>query len=191
ASFDAAARDLTMRAAETAGIRGAHLVEEPQAAFYAYLAATRGAWRQQVRTGEVILVCDVGGGTTDLSLVAVSEEAGALVLERKAVGDHILLGGDNMDLTLAHALRARLAEKGTALDEWQLRGLVHGCREAKEKLLTGDGKVKEPVVVLGRSKKVIGGTLRTDVERRDVEATLVDGFFPVVGADETPRTGRR
>ena len=191
ASFDAAARDLTMRAAEAAGLRGAHLVEEPQAAFYAYLAATRGAWREQVRTGEVILVCDVGGGTTDLSLVAVGEESGALVLERKAVGDHILLGGDNMDLTLAHALRVRLAEKGTSLDEWQLRGLVHACRDAKEKLLTGDGKAKEPVVVLGRSKKVIGGTLRTDVERRDVEATLVDGFFPVVGPDDTPRTMRR
>jgi molecular chaperone DnaK (HSP70) len=191
ASFDAAARDLTMRAADAAGLRGAHLVEEPQAAFYAYLAATRGAWREQVRTGEVILVCDVGGGTTDLSLVAVGEEAGALVLERKAVGDHILLGGDNMDLTLAHVLRARLAEKGTTLDEWQLRGLVHGCRDAKEKLLTGEGRAKEPVVVLGRSKKVIGGTLRTDVERHDVEATLVDGFFPVVGPDETPRTTRR
>ena len=103
ASFDAAARELTMRAADAAGLRGAHLVEEPQAAFYAYLAATRGAWREQVRTGEVILVCDVGGGTTDFSLVAVGEEAGALVLERKAVGDHILLGGDNMDLALAHA----------------------------------------------------------------------------------------
>ena len=191
ASFDAAARDLTMRAAEAAGLGGAHLVEEPQAAFYAYLAATRGAWRAQVRTGEVILVCDVGGGTTDLSLVAVGEEAGALVLERKAVGDHILLGGDNMDLTLAHAVRARLAEKGTTLDDWQLRGLVHACRDAKEKLLGGDGKAREPVVVLGRSKKVIGGTLRTDVERGDVEATLVDGFFPVVGADEAPRAARR
>jgi hypothetical protein len=191
ASFDAAARDLTMRAADAAGLRSAHLVEEPQAAFYAYLAATRGAWREQVRTGEVILVCDVGGGTTDLSLVAIGEEAGALVLERKAVGDHILLGGDNMDLTLAHALRTRLAEKGTTLDEWQLRGLVHGSRDAKENLLTGDGRAKEPVVVLGRSKKVIGGTPRTDVERHDVEATLVDGFFPVVGPDETPRTTRR
>ena len=191
ASFDAAARDLTMRAAEAAGLGGAHLVEEPQAAFYAYLAATRGAWREQVRTGEVILVCDVGGGTTDLSLVAVGEEAGGLLLERKAVGDHILLGGDNMDLTLAHAVRARLAEQGTTLDDWQLRGLVHACRDVKEKLLGGDGKAKEPVVVLGRSKKVIGGTLRTDVERSQVEATLVDGFFPAVAADEAPRAARR
>jgi molecular chaperone DnaK (HSP70) len=191
ASFDAAARDLTMHAAAAAGLGGAHLVEEPQAAFYAYLAATRGTWREQVKTGDVILVCDVGGGTTDLSLVAVGEENGVLVLERKAVGDHILLGGDNMDLTLAHAVRTRLAEKGTTLDDWQLRGLVHGCRDAKEKLLTGDGKAKEPVVVLGRSKKVIGGTLRTDVERTEVEASLVDGFFPAVGADEKPRAARR
>ncbi len=192
ASFDAAARELTARAAEAAGLANLHLIEEPQAAFYAWLSATRGGWRQEVRVGDVILVCDVGGGTTDLSLVAVGEEQGDLVLERKAVGDHILLGGDNMDLALAHAVRTRLASEKTTLDDWQLRGLVHACRDAKEKLLAdGARREREPVVVLGRSRRVVGGAVRTEVARADVEAALVDGFFPAVGPDEAPRATRR
>lgn len=191
ASFDAAARDLTVRAAERAGLGGARLIEEPQAAFYAWLADTGGAWRQMVQVGDVVLVCDVGGGTTDLTLVAVGEESGSLVLERKAVGDHILLGGDNMDLALAHAVRARLAEGGTTLDEWQLRGLVHACRDAKEKLLAAGGPAQAPVVVLGRSRKVVGGAVRTQVTRDEVDAALVDGFFPEVARDDRPRTARR
>jgi molecular chaperone DnaK (HSP70) len=191
ASFDAVARELTERAAERAGLGGAHLIEEPQAAFYAWLASTRGAWRRQVRVGDVILVCDVGGGTTDLTLVVVSEERGELVLERKAVGDHILLGGDNMDLALAHAVRGRLAGEGTSLDDWQFRGLAHGVREAKERLLAADGREREPVVVLGRSRRVVGGAVRTDVVRADVESVVVDGFFPVVPADARPTTARR
>jgi molecular chaperone DnaK (HSP70) len=191
ASFDAAARELTVRAAKQAGLGSVHLIEEPQAAFYAWLASTRGGWRREVRVGDVILVCDVGGGTTDLTLVAVGEDGGSLVLERKAVGDHILLGGDNMDLTLAHVVRERLAAQGTTLDEWQLRGLVHGCREAKERLLAGGEREKEPVVVLGRSRKVIGGAVRTDVSRAEVEAALVDGFFPKVGPEARPHVARR
>ena len=191
ASFDAAARELTVRAAKQAGLPNVHLVEEPQAAFYAWLAATRGGWRKELRVGDVILVCDVGGGTTDLTLVAVGEENGALVLERKAVGDHILLGGDNMDLALAHVVRERLTGAGTSLDEWQLRGLVHGCRAAKEKLLADGAADTEPVVVLGRSRKVIGGTLRTDVTRAEVEAALIDGFLPQVEADARPHVARR
>jgi molecular chaperone DnaK (HSP70) len=191
ASFDAAARELTVAAAEAAGLPEARLLEEPQAVFYAWIAATRGGWRREVGVGDVILVCDVGGGTTDLSLVAVGEEKGELVLERKAVGDHILLGGDNMDLTLAHAVRARLAAQGTTLDEWQLRGLAHGCRDAKEKLLADGARAKEPVVVLGRSRRVVGGAVRMEIARDEVEATLVDGFFPVVDAGARPQGGRR
>jgi len=191
ASFDAAARELTAKAAATAGLREVRLVEEPQAAFYAWLASTGGGWREAVQVGDVILVCDVGGGTTDLTLVAVGEEHGALVLERQAVGDHILLGGDNMDLALAHGVAARLGRAGTKVDEWQLRGLVHGCREAKETLLAGDAPAKTPVVVLGRSRKVVGGAVRTDVERDEVERTLVDGFFPVVDAAAEPASDRR
>jgi molecular chaperone DnaK (HSP70) len=191
ASFDPAARELTARAAEQAGLGGARLIEEPQAAFYAWLADTGAGWREMVHVGDVILVCDVGGGTTDLTLVAVGEEAGSLVLERKAVGDHILLGGDNMDLTLAHAVRARLAASGTGLDEWQLRGLVHACRDAKEILLAAGAPAQAPLVVLGRSRKVVGGAVRTQVTRDEVEAALVDGFFPAVAPDVHPRTARR
>jgi molecular chaperone DnaK (HSP70) len=191
ASFDAAARELTVGAAKQAGLSTVHLIEEPQAAFYAWLATTRGGWRADVRVGDVVLVCDVGGGTTDLTLVAVGEDQGSLVLERKAVGDHILLGGDNMDLALAHVVRERLAAQGTQLDEWQFRGLVHGCRAAKEKLLGDGAGEKEPIVVLGRSRKVIGGSLRTDVTRADVESVLVDGFLPKVGPDAKPHTARR
>ena len=191
ASFDAAARDLTVRAAEHAGLAGARLIEEPQAAFYAWLADTAGGWREMVGVGDVVLVCDIGGGTTDLTLVAVGEEHGSLVLERRAVGDHILLGGDNMDLTMAHAVRARLAEGGTTLDDWQFRGLVHASRDAKETLLAAAAPAEAPVVVLGRSRKVIGGAVRTQIARDEVEATLVDGFFPAVGRDEKPRTARR
>jgi molecular chaperone DnaK (HSP70) len=191
ASFDAAARDLTVRAAEHAGLSEVRLIEEPQAAFYAWLTDSGSAWRNAVRVGDVVLVCDVGGGTTDLTLVAVGEESGSLVLERRAVGDHILLGGDNMDLTLAHAVRARLAEGGTTLDEWQLRGLVHACRDAKQALLTSGAPEQAPVVVLGRSRKVIGGAVRTQVSRAEVEAALVDGFFPTAARDERPRAARR
>ena len=191
ASFDAAAGDLTARAAERAGLAGARLIEEPQAAFYAWLADSKGTWRDEVHVGDVVLVCDVGGGTTDLTLVAVGEEDGSLVLERVAVGDHILLGGDNMDLTLAHAVRARLAESGTTLDDWQLRGLVHACRDAKERLLAARAPEEAPVVVLGRSRKVVGGAVRTQVTRREVDAALVDGFFPAASRDERPRTSRR
>ena len=191
ASFDAAARELTVRAAAEAGISTVHLVEEPQAAFHAWITSTRGQWRQEVRVGDVILVCDVGGGTTDLTLVAVADEGGSLVLERKAVGDHILLGGDNMDLALAHVVRERLATQGTSVDEWQLRGLVHACRAAKETLLTDGGADKVPVVVLGRSRKVIGGALRTDVTREEVESALIDGFLPKVGPEAHPHAARR
>src|SRR5262249_53002804 len=191
ASFDAAARELTARAAEQAGLSGARLIEEPQAAFYAWLADSDGGWRKAVAVGDVVLVCDVGGGATHLTLVAVGEENGSLVLERKAVGDHILLGGDNMDLTLAHAVRARLAAAGTVLDDWQLRGMVHACREAKERLLAAKAPAEAPLVVLGRSRKVVGGAVRTQLTRQEVESALVDGFFPPATREEGPEATRR
>src|SRR4029453_10564571 len=104
ASFAEGARELTLRAAEAAGLRHVTLLEEPQAAFYAWIDAQGEAWRKSVELGDAVLICDVGGGTTDLTLIAVAEEEGNLVLTRVAVGDHILLGGDNMDLALAHTL---------------------------------------------------------------------------------------
>jgi molecular chaperone DnaK (HSP70) len=191
ASFDAVARELTARAAEAAGLANVRLLEEPQAAFYAWLAARGRDWRKDVAVGDVVLVVDVGGGTTDFSLVAVGEERGELVLERKAVGDHLLLGGDNMDLALAYAVRARLAEKSVTLDDWQLRALVHAAREAKEALFADPKRERAPVVVLGRSRKVVGGAVKAEVLRADVEQVVAEGFFPAVAADDLPKGARR
>ena len=186
ASFDAAARELTVRAAAEAGLERVHLLEEPQAALYAWVEASGDAWRERVRVGDAILVCDVGGGTTDLSLVTVAEEAGELALRRVAVGDHVLLGGDNMDLAIAVHLRERLARAGTRLDAWQFRGLILACRDAKETLLSETPPVSVPLVILGRGKKLIGGTIKTELTAADVRALLLDGFFPAVGASAAP-----
>ncbi|MCA9673987.1 MAG: Hsp70 family protein [Kofleriaceae bacterium] len=190
ASFDAVARELTVAAARHAGLTKVTLLEEPQAAFYAWLARAGDAWRKQLVPGDMVLVCDVGGGTTDFTLIEVVDEDGNLTLERVAVGDHILLGGDNMDLALAHATGARLAADGKKLDPLQQRALVHHCRRAKETLL-GDGAPDSvPVSLLGRGSKLIGGTVRVDVRRDDAHALLVDGFFPVCDAEARPQRRR-
>ncbi|HLW65895.1 MAG TPA: Hsp70 family protein [Gemmataceae bacterium] len=187
ASFDAAARELTVEAARAAGFENLTLLEEPQAAFYAWLDAQRNDWRQLVQMGDLILVVDVGGGTTDLTLIEVGEEHGNLVLTRVAVGDHLLLGGDNMDLTLAHAAAKTLGGK---LDLGQMLLLGHSCRTAKEQIFADEKLASATVTVLGRGRSVIGGTLRTELKRADVEALLVDGFFPECPLESTP-TGQR
>lgn len=197
ASFDAVARELTVQAARLAGIDRLTLIEEPQAAFYSWIEGRRDAWRKAVKVGETILVCDIGGGTTDLSLIQVAEEDGELALRRAAVGNHILLGGDNMDLALAYGVQAKLANKKTRLDAWQFRALWHACRAAKERLFgREDGPRKaEPLVILGRGTSLIGGTLRTELEPAEAEAALLDGFFPRCAAtdlpEEKPRVGVR
>ena len=142
ASFDPAARELTLEAAKAAGYPAPTLLEEPQAALYSWLQTAGGGWRKQVRPGDVILVVDVGGGTSDFSLIAVLEREGSLELHRVAVGDHILLGGDNMDLALAHVVARKLAAAGTTLDAWQLRALTYACRGAKERLLADAGRAR-------------------------------------------------
>jgi len=186
ASFDAVARDLTVRAAQEAGLPQVTLLEEPQAAFYAWIDANGDAWRENAHVGDLVLVCDVGGGTTDFSLIAVREESGSLTLERIAVGNHILLGGDNMDLALAYSIRERLAGSGTKLDAWQFRGLTHSCRDTKESLLAAGDVDSHSIAILGRGRKVIGGSMRTDVSRQQVEETLVDGFFPRCSLTDRP-----
>ncbi len=191
ASFDAVARELTVKAANGAGLENFTLLEEPQAAFYAWLEAMRDQWRKAVRVNDSILVCDVGGGTTDFSLIQVSEEDGELSLRRAAVGDHILLGGDNMDLSLAYVVQAKLAQKGTKLDAWQFRGLWHNCRLAKERLLGNPGQESEPVVILGRGSSLIGSTIRTELTQEEVAKTLVEGFFPLTEKTEQPRSKAR
>jgi molecular chaperone DnaK (HSP70) len=191
ASFDPGARELTVQAAAAAGLPQVTLLEEPQAALYAWIDASGARWREALSVGDTILVCDIGGGTSDFSLIAVRESSGALELERIAVGDHILLGGDNMDLALAYHLRDRLAQQGTALDAWQLRGLTASCRDAKERLLGEGGKPTLPIAILGRGRKVVGGALKTEVARADVEAALVDGFFPRCAISDRPLSQRR
>lgn len=186
ASFDPLARELTVEAAQSLGLHNAVLLEEPQAALYGWLNMQADAWRKCLTVGDVILVVDVGGGTTDFSLINVVAEAGELVLERIAVGDHILLGGDNMDLTLAYVLKSKLEKEGKKLEHWQLQGLTHGCRLAKEALLLNDQLTAVPVVVPSRGASLIGGSLRTELTRGDVLTTLVEGFFPQVSIDESP-----
>ncbi|MDY6909956.1 MAG: Hsp70 family protein [Thermodesulfobacteriota bacterium] len=188
ASFDAVARELTVKAAEAAGLERLTLLEEPQAAFYAWIESQGDRWRKNVWVGDCVLVCDLGGGTTDFSLIRVEEEHGEMVLRRVAVGDHILLGGDNMDLTLAYALQAKLSERGVRLDGWQFRGLWHACRTAKERLLTDPNRETEPIVVLGRGSSLIGGTLRTELTREEVTRILLEGFFPLCGPDDFPQS---
>jgi len=191
ASFDAAARDLTLKAATQAGLKNVTLLEEPQAALYAWLEATGESFRKYVKPDDVILVVDVGGGTTDLSLIAVTEQQGELQLTRIAVGDHILLGGDNMDLTLAHHLNQQLAAAGKKLDHWQFTSLTYGCRQAKE-LLFNDAKLKKaPISVPSRGSTLIGGTIKTELSREDLTRILTDGFMPRVASGDSPQTARR
>jgi hypothetical protein len=191
ASFDPGARELTAEAARNAGYASATLLEEPQAALYSWIQGSGGAWRKQVKAGDIVLVVDVGGGTSDFSLIAILERDGKLEPHRVAVGDHILLGGDNMDLALAHLVARKLASNGTQLDAWQMRALTYGCRGAKEHLLADANATTWPIVVPSRGSKLIGGSIRTELTRDEVTAFITDGFFPRVEASARPATRAR
>lgn len=196
ASFDPAARELTLESAQLAAYPTVHLLEEPQAALYSWICNSSNSssastpdsqsWRKQVKTGDIILVIDVGGGTSDFSLIAVMEQNGQLELQRIAVGEHILLGGDNMDLTLAHVVARKLAQNGTQLDAWQMRTLTLACRGAKEHLLSQPDAASAPLVIPSRGSKLIGGSIRTELTREEVTQTILEGFFPQVAADARP-----
>lgn len=186
ASFDPAARELTAEAARNVGFKHLTLLEEPQAAVYSWIKNNDDNWRDQVAVGDIILVIDIGGGTTDLSLVAVTEEDGSLTLNRVAVGDHILLGGDNMDLALAYRLKVKLAQEGKQLQPWQVLAITHACRDAKEALLNDSALQSMPIVVPSRGSKLLGGTLQTELTQEEVQQTLVEGFFPQTTIDELP-----
>lgn len=191
ASFDASARELTREAALAAGLpTNLVLLEEPQAAVYAWLTAVGDAWRKQLKVGDRLLVCDVGGGTTDLTLVGAAEENGELTLRRLAVGNHLLIGGDNMDLTLAHYVAGKFAEKGTKLDPWQSVALWHSCRAAKEALLSPGGSPTHTISVLGRGSRLIGGTVSVEIEKAEVSKLLVEGFFPDCAVTDKPKKAR-
>ena len=186
ASFDASARELTVEAAVAAGIEDVTLLEEPQAALYSWIDAQGAGWRKQLRVGDVILVIDVGGGTTDFSAIAAVEKEGSLELVRVAVGDHILLGGDNMDLALAYVVRQKLTADGKEVDRWQMSALTHASRVAKERLLGDASLASAPIAVAGRGSKLFGGGLRTELTREELERTLVEGFFPRVPGSARP-----
>jgi hypothetical protein len=186
ASFDAVARDLTIKAAEMAGLSHVTLLEEPQAAFYAWIEAAGEKWRKQIQKDDLVLVCDVGGGTSDFSLIRVSEENGELVLERIAVGDHLLVGGDNMDLALAYSVANKMAQKGSKLDSWQMRGLWHSCRKAKESILGDPDCEKVDVTILGRGSSLIGGTIKSEIDREDLYGLILNGFMPHCEFDAQP-----
>lgn len=191
ASFDASARELTREAASAAGLPDEMvLLEEPQSAVYAWLTAIGDRWRKAMKVGDTLLVCDVGGGTTDLTLVKVCEEEGELTLKRIAVGNHLLVGGDNMDLALAHHVAGLFAKKGVNLDPWQSVSLWHSCRAAKETLLAADGPKKHPISVLGRGSKLIGGTVTVEVTRDAVMQLLAEGFFPACKLEDQPARQR-
>jgi actin-like ATPase involved in cell morphogenesis len=191
ASFDASARDLIREAAVAAALPANFVfLEEPQAAFYAWLATEGDHWRNRLHTGDSLLVCDVGGGTTDLTLIQVAEDDGNLELQRAAVGNHLLVGGDNMDLTLAHFVAEKFKEQNVNLDPWQSVSLWHSCRAAKETLLSRNGAKSHKISVLGRSSKLIGGTKSVEVDGQAVAKLLANGFFPHCNLADKPQRQR-
>lgn len=198
ASFDEVARELTVKAARDAGLNRIILVEEPLAAFYAWLSRHEENWREGMRDGQLILVCDVGGGTTDFTVVAVRQGESGLRFDRLAVGDHLMLGGDNMDLSLARHLESELVGQPGKLESRRWHQLWHQCRKAKELLLGGiapDGAAGAPdeaeITLVGLGRKLIGDTLKTRLTGDVVRRLILEGFFPRVSLDDIPTTARR
>lgn len=186
ASFEESARALTVEAAYGAGWQDVVLLEEPLAALYAWLESHVDSWRETISVGDVILVCDVGGGTSDFSLIAVTEEDQQLAFKRISVGDHILLGGDNMDLALAHILRQRLLDQGRELDRWQFASLIQGARAAKETLCSDDGLERYTVSIPSRGSGLFAGSVSVEVARNDVDQVVLEGFLPNVAIADHP-----
>jgi hypothetical protein len=189
ASFDDVARNLTAEAAKQAGLKNVTLLEEPQAAFYAWLGTHSPQEAGMLKPGMRCLVVDVGGGTSDFSLIRAGEEKGELTFIRDAVGDHLLLGGDNMDLALAKAVETKLP--GGRLDAAQFGALVQACRGAKEALLASPPPPTYPVTVMGKGRSVVGGTVSVNIKPEDVANTLFEGFFPMTPFDADPTKGVR
>lgn len=191
ASFDPSARQLVLEAAEMAGYPEVVLLEEPQAAFYAWLQNTGDHWRKHLKVDDCILVVDIGGGTTDFSLISVEDDSGNLGLKRVAVGSHLLLGGDNIDLSLAYLAKQKLEDQGHAIDDWQVQSLVHTCRQAKEKLMGPKPPKSVDITIMGRGSKLIGGSLKTTIGRDEAAALLIDGFVPLVSPQERSAAEKR
>lgn len=186
ASFDEVARRLTLEAAVEAGLGEVVLLEEPQAAFYAWTAKAGTSWRQQVKPGDIVLVCDVGGGTADFSLLAMTDREGQLEIERISVGDHLLLGGDNMDLALAYTVKAQLSAEGKEIDAWQLLALIQSCRRAKEELFADASLPHANLAIPSRGSGLFAKTLSTKLERAVLEGVVLDGFLPLTAVTDLP-----
>ncbi|REG58149.1 molecular chaperone DnaK (HSP70) [Paraburkholderia sp. BL6669N2] len=192
ASFDEGARALTVEAARMAGLPALRLLEEPQAAFYDWLFHHREQLASELADTRLVLICDVGGGTTDLTLIEVGLRDGEPQLTRIGVGNHLMLGGDNMDLALAHLVEARLPGgsnqpgERARLSAASLSQLVERCRNAKEQLLGAQAPDSTSITLLGAGSKLIGGARTAQVTRDEVERIIVDGFFPAVASHERP-----
>jgi molecular chaperone DnaK (HSP70) len=184
ASFDPSARQLIQEAAEIAGFPPVILLEEPQAAFYSWLHDQSETWRSSLKVKDKILVVDIGGGTTDFSLIEVKEQEGNLTLERIAVGSHLLLGGDNIDLALAYFAKNKLEEQGHSIDDWQLQSLIHASRKAKEVLMGSNPPSQVDVTIMGRGSRLIGGALKATLSHQEIIRLIVDGFMPKVAPEE-------
>jgi len=190
ASFDEVARELTIRAAQQAGLKKVVLIEEPQAAFYAWIAKHAEDWEQRVSPGQTILVCDVGGGTSDFTLIRVRKQAdGTIQFHRVAVGEHLILGGDNMDLALAHHLEQKLKPNGR-LEPRPWSQLLRSCRHVKEILMDDNPPSEYTLSIAGSGSKLIGGSLQVPVTKQDVDRLLIDGFFPHVDLESKPETAQ-
>jgi molecular chaperone DnaK (HSP70) len=196
ASFDEGARALTLEAARLAGLPTLRLLEEPQAALYDWLHRHRAALNEELAGSRLVLVADVGGGTTDFSLVKVELADAQPALTRIGVGNHLILGGDNMDLALAHLAESRLTESrmkgadGQRLSSVRLAQLTERCRAAKEQLLAADAPEQVGVTLLGAGARLIGASRTAQLTRADVQAIVLDGFFPLNPAQETPQRAR-
>ena len=190
ASFDSVAKELTLKAASIAKLGVPTLLEEPQAALYSWLEKKGDDWRNELSEGDVVLVCDVGGGTTDFSLISIRQDEGDLSLERFAVGEHILLGGDNMDLALAFVLRQTLQrEHGKAIDRWQFQSLVQSCRRSKERLLSDPALDSVSISIPSRGSKLIATSITVSLDRATLENVVLNGFMPKCELT-TPLTGQ-
>ena len=190
ASFDEAARALTVDAARMAGLHGLRLLEEPQAACYDWLDRHRATLHAELGGARLLLVCDVGGGTTDLTLIRIDPSEGGPGLTRVGVGDHLMLGGDNMDLALAQLAESRLPASGARLSAASLSQLTQQCRSAKERLLSSGGPAVATVTVLGTGGKLIAGSQSAEIESAEVRRLVLDGFFPMTDRDDRPRRTR-
>lgn len=187
ASFDEEARELTVEAARQAGLKRLTLLEEPLAAFYAWVAEHHGTLAELLQDGEVVLICDIGGGTSDFSLIRAHVQGGEVEFERTAIGEHLLLGGENLDLALARRIEEKI---GVKLSLRQAQALRVTCSAAKERLLSDPGLDRLPINILGGGRAVVGQTINSELDRDELGEFITDGFLPLTASDDLPVSKR-